>query len=377
MTTNKKILILTPFFYPHTGGSQQYMEELYAQLLQDTESLSADVLTYNTDNAPKVSHVRGLDIYRISCWNILPGQFSLPNPFELISFLQKNSSKYDLIHCSTRFFDTSWWGPIYAKITGKKILLTDHCAFHPIHQNNLIQLVSTSLDLLTSSLFIHMFDKVYTTNNAAKVFLYKTFHQKSEVMYGGIDQKTFYPPTQKKSDKRTKVLFVGRMIDSKGARFLFEIAQTLPGVDFIFVGPGPLEAEFRAKIQAKGLSHINIIGQKTKSEVAELMREADILVHPSYHHEGFPNVLTEAGASKLAVIATNVGGSNEIIIDKKTGILIEPKNQELLTQKLTELIKDKKLQEQLAENLYHHVTKNFSWKKSAKTLNEEIQRLTK
>ncbi len=378
MTNNnhsKNILILTPFFYPHTGGSQQYMEELYAQLLTKHPDISAEVLTYNTDYTKTSEIFRGLKIHRINCWNILPGQFSLPNPIELISFLAKNSNRIDLIHCSTRFFDTSWWGPIYSMLIRKKIILTDHCAFHPVHHNSVIQFISTSLDILTSSIFLRMFDKVYVTNNAAKKFLTKKFKAKSEIMYGGIDSKSFYPSTHKINPK-TKILFVGRMIDSKGAGYLFEIAEKMPNVNFVFVGPGPLEAEFKAKISAKNLSHINIIGQKSKAEVAGLMREADILVHPSYHHEGFPNVLTEAGASKLAVIATNVGGTNEIVINNDTGFLIEPKKPEILEQKLRELIEDKSLQQKFAQNLYTHVTENFSWKKSAGTLYQEIQKLT-
>ncbi len=117
----KKILVLTPFFYPHTGGSQQYMEELYAEFLKKyNNEFEAEVLTYNTDNTIKNENFRGMHITRISCWNILPGQFAVPNPIELISYLYKNRNNVDLIHSSTRFFDTSWWGPIYAKLINRK-----------------------------------------------------------------------------------------------------------------------------------------------------------------------------------------------------------------------------------------------------------------
>lgn len=373
----KKVLVLTPFFYPHTGGSQQYMEELYAEFLKKySNEFEVEVLTYNTDNTIKNENFRGMHITRISCWNILPGQFAIPNPIELISYLYKNRNSIDLIHSSTRFFDTSWWGPMYAKLINRKSILTDHCAFHPVHPNKLIQFISTTIDIITSAISLPLFTKIYATNNAAKKFLKKKFDANSEVMYGGIDSEVFFPSKNKKENNTTSILFIGRMIDSKGAIYLFNIAKKLPNINFTFAGPGPLEQEFKNEIKEKDIKNIKILGKKTKAEVAELMRNNDILVHPSYHHEGFPNVLTEAGASKMAVIATNVGGSNEIIINDKTGILIEAKNEELLEQKINELVGDKRKQEEYAKNLYTHVTENFSWKKSAEELYKEIQKLT-
>ncbi len=240
----------------------------------------------------------------------------------------------------------------------------------------IIQTISTTIDFITSAISLPLFTKVFTTNNAAKKFLKKKFDANSEVMYGGIDTDVFFPATINKENKITNILFIGRMIDSKGAIYLFNIAKKLPYINFTFAGPGPLEQDFKDEIKEKDIKNIKIVGKKTKAEVAELMRMSDILVHPSYHHEGFPNVLTEAGASKMTVIATDVGGSNEIIINEKTGILIESNNEELLEQKINELVGDKRKQVEYAQNLYNHVTKNFSWKKSAEELYNEIQKLT-
>jgi len=103
----KKILVITPFFYPHIGGSERYMEELYLFLRKKHPEIDVDVLCYNTNKVSKKESYQGLNIYRIPCWNILPDQFSLPNPASLIQFLFSERNSYDLIHCSTRFFDSS------------------------------------------------------------------------------------------------------------------------------------------------------------------------------------------------------------------------------------------------------------------------------
>lgn len=371
-----KILVITPYFYPHTGGSQQYMEDIYYFLAKKHPEISVDVLCYNTtNNAPSFERYRGFEIYRIPCFNILPNQFSLPHPIELIKFLYKHRD-FDILHLSTRFFDPSWWGPLYAKMLRKKVLLTDHCANFPIHKYKLITLLATIIDKGFSKFFLKFFDQVYSTNKAAQKFLKENFKIDSKVIYGGVDTKTF-KPKEVRIRKRLKIIFVGRMIDSKGARYLFDIAKNLNAHNFLFAGPGPLEFEFKKEIKIGSLKHIKILGELNKKQVANLMASSDILVHPSCHHEGFPNVLTEAGACKLAVIASDVGGTREIIIHKKSGILIKPQDEDDLNSSLQKLISDKRLRIHLANNLYQYMIKNFAWENLSEQLYLELSRLSK
>lgn len=367
------ILLLTPFFHPHIGGSQRYMEEIYSELLKKHKEISADVLCYNTDGVESKSRYRGLNITRINYLNIITGQFAFPDPVSLIKYLYQNRRKYDLIHCSTRFFDTAWWGPIYARLINKPILLTDHCAYHPGHRNFVISYLSKLIDLTIVKFSLNFYTKIISTNYATKGFIKSVFQQNSEIIYGGIDSEVFKPALKK--DRKLHIIFVGRMIDSKGVRLLFNYARLNSKIKFTFAGPGYLKQELRELVNKQRLRNINIPGKLKKNEVANLMRTADILVHPSFHSEGFPNILTEAGASRLAVIATDTGGSGEIIINKKTGLLITPRNQKKLSEALDLLIKNEKLRKQYAVNLYNYVREKFDWKKSADLLFDLIDKL--
>lgn len=369
------ILVLTPFFYPHTGGSQQYMEEMYAEILKNHPDITADVLCYNTTKSTTCERYRKINIYRVPCLNILKDQFSIPYPTHLIKFLINNRKKYQILHCSTRFFDTAWWGPIYAKMIRKPVILTDHCANYPIHQNKSITLVATLIDKTMSGFFLNFFDSIYTTNKTTQKFLLKNFNKRSKVIYGGIDT-TMYKTKKLMNNKRLKIIFVGRMIDSKGPRYIFDIAKDIKSHDFYFAGPGPLEEKFRQEVENESLTHIKVLGKLNRNEVSKLMNKSDILVHPSYHHEGFPNVLTEAGASRLAVIATDTGGTKEIIIKDKTGLLIEPNNPKVLKENLNKLINNSSLRYQLSTNLYNYLTQNFTWKKVSEQLYKELINFT-
>lgn len=367
----KRILVITPFFYPHVGGSQQYMEELYAEVLKINKDINVDVLCYNTDKTRKEEEYKGVHIYRLSCWNVLPGQFALPSPFELVHFFSKHGKSYDIIHCSTRFFDSSWWGVLYAKFAGKKIILTDHTAATPVHKNPFIYAVTWLIDRVTGTLFLSLYDKIFVVSKATQQFLKKTFHVSSTVIYAGVDREIFKP--EKKSERqRLKILYIGRMIESKGVTDFFEVAKKITEADFIFVGPGPLVSTLRKEIDSSGIKHIKVIGRLEREATAKTFADADIFVNPSHHSEGIPMTLFQAGACGLTVVTTDQGGTSEIVHDKETGLLIQP-GKEMLEQAINKLLHDQSLREKLAENLYKEVTTKFTWKASAEALSKELE----
>ncbi|MDO8504127.1 MAG: glycosyltransferase family 4 protein [bacterium] len=365
----KHILVISPFFYPHTGGSQQYMEELYASLLTHHKDIEVTVLAYNTDGAPRKEAYRNMQIVRFPCLNILPGQFAIPNYMEVASYLLNHKKDFDLIHCNTRFFESSWWAPFYAKFIGKQIFLTDHSSSYPEHQVLLVKKISYILDRTCSFVALRLFDQVLTTNNTTKGFLKRDFGVNSDVLYGGINQDLFKPV--KRKNRQVKVLFVGRMIDSKGPHHLYEAAKKLPKVSFTFTGPGPYVEILSQRLKKDKLKNVTILGGQNRQRVAKLMRESDILVHPSTHHEGLPNVLTEAGATGIAVIATNVGGTKEII-PPGCGIILETNQLEELDKHIQKLVGNKGLREIYGRALYKHVSRTFNWKRASDMLYKKI-----
>ncbi len=367
-----KILVISPYFSPHKGGSQQYMEELYANVISQHKNISVDVLAYNTDTAPSQETYRGMTIYRIPCFEILRGQFAIPNYLVLFRFLSKlfNKNKYDIINVNTRFFESAWWAPFVAKKHNALSILTDHCATHPQHPNFFVRSIAKLVDLVIVPYISLFYDRIIVTNNATRKFLSKLGVKKIDLVYGGVDIKTFKSTKkditrnifgQSIKENDVVITFVGRMIYSKGPQLLFETAQsilnTYPNAYFVFAGDGEMYKKLYSINKSK---RIKFTGSLEKNKIAELMSKTDILVHPSLHHEGFPNVLLEASASGCAVISTDKGGSNEIIIHNKTGIITKPLITDL-TNNISNLIDNKKIREQLQKNAFNHVIQNFNW----------------
>lgn len=369
-----KILVISPYFHPHKGGSQQYAEELHASLLKSDSSISVDVLTYNTDKSKSVEKYRGFTVYRIPCIQILRGQFAIPNYFSLFKTLkQLKKNKYNFVNSHTRFFENSWWAPFASKYLGSKSILTDHCADHPTHKLKLVTIFARLVDKSIVPFFIKKYDFVTVTNKSTQKFLKNMGIIDTQLIYGGVDTDYFKSNSKNKARKINSktfskddilITFVGRMIYSKGAHLLLNAAEKIlnehPSVYFLFAGNGD---EFK-NLSKKRSSRILFLGSLNKDKVADLMQKSDILVHPSLHNEGFPNVLLEAASSSCAILATPMGGTEEII-NKNTGIIIKPNSNSIYIE-LKKLIENPEKRAKLQKEARSFVEKNYNWKKIAK-----------
>lgn len=162
------------------------------------------------------------------------------------------------------------------------------------------------------------------------------------LIYHGVQTTKFtdaIPTNQPEKIADVRLLFVGRLVEGKGLFDLlsaFESIESQQSVELIIVGDGPLKEDLSDTIQAAELREsVRLTGYR--EDIAELMSSADCLVLPSYR-EGTPRVVTEALASGLPVIATDIAGLPEQIDDGETGYLINPGDVDALANKLERIV---------------------------------------
>ncbi|MBI2617226.1 glycosyltransferase family 4 protein [Candidatus Gottesmanbacteria bacterium] len=384
-----RILLITPYFYPHVGGSQQYALELHRHLMQSDPSIQVDVICYNTTKSPSIEEYKGFMIYRVPCLDILGGQFAIPNYFSLIRLLWKlaNKNHYKVVNSHTRFFDNSWWAPLVGKLLGAKTILTDHASSSPIHALKTITVVSKIIERIMSILILRLYDSVTVTNKATLKLIKNYGINEPVLVYGGVDTDFFNPAKRQKGRTIPKVgkgkltsqdiliTFVGRMIPTKGPQLLYDVAKGMvaenPHLHFVFAGGGHVYD----KLHQFPKERIYFTHELNMEEISTLLANTDILVNPSYHFEGFPNVLLEAGASGCSVIATDVGGTKELIIDGETGIIVKPKVASI-HRALVSLLKNPKKQQKISLALREKTIREFDWKKIVVEYKKELSRLT-
>ena len=162
---------------------------------------------------------------------------------------------------------------------------------------------------------------------------------------------------------------VGRLVPQKGHVYLIEAAETVvktfPDVKFVLAGDGELHEELVAKAKKHGVDK-NFVFLGFRHDVDELLSTFDIFTLPSLY-EGLPNVVLEAMASGLPIVATPADGTKEAVVDNETGILVPIKDVEKLATALIKLLKDKKLAKEMGEKGRKRVEEEFSLEKQVRS----------
>lgn len=168
------------------------------------------------------------------------------------------------------------------------------------------------------------------------------------------------------------VLFAGRLAPQKNVALLLQAFQALPasaarGSRLVLAGDGPLRAELQALALSLGIAdRVTFPGWVDRQRMPELYRQASVFVLPS-RYEGMSNVLLEAMAAALPVIATDVEGVRELLRHEDTGIVVPPGNADELTRQLERLLSEPALRRRLGQAARQTVERSFSWETAARS----------
>ena len=197
----------------------------------------------------------------------------------------------------------------------------------------------------------------------------------------GVDTVRFCPPPAGRGEPAGGAdgLFVGNVSRAKGVDILLEALAHRSGDwgRFVFIGSGPDAEQMQDLARRLGLGdRIEWSGQRDPDDVARQMRLSDFLVLPSLS-EGRPNVVMEAMASSLAVIATAVGGVGDIVADGTTGLLVQPGQVAGLADAIGRICTNATLRGDLARQGRRHIERNdLTWSRTAREFEEIFARAT-
>ena len=158
------------------------------------------------------------------------------------------------------------------------------------------------------------------------------------------------------------ILGVFRLSEEKRPLLFLEICEKVksivPNTQVAIAGIGPMEAELRAEIQKRQISHyIKLLGRR--NDIYELMRSSSILLLTSAF-EGTPNVVLEAQALGLPVVATRVGGVPDIVVDGETGFLVDVDDKAVMVEACVRIMTDNNLRVRMREAARSHIARSFT-----------------
>ncbi len=195
------------------------------------------------------------------------------------------------------------------------------------------------------------------------------------VIHNGADCKKFKPIPKEIAKQKLGIkesceiiLFIGHLEPVKGVDYLLKAFAMLQrdrrDTRLFLVGDG--YEKDKLMLLSKNLkidNQVCFMGRKPFEEIPLWLNIADVFVLPSIS-EGFPTVIPEAMMCGVPVIASDVGGIPEIIINDKTGILTKPGNVELIEKGIKLLLDNKRIRNMISETAKEQ-SKKYSWKNNA------------
>lgn len=214
------------------------------------------------------------------------------------------------------------------------------------------------------------FSKAVTANSSFTAGLIKKLDsvEVTVIPYGmTIEPKT---PQERQASETPKLLFVGRLDERKGLRYLLEALPLVLAeqqVSLRIVGKGILEEEIKSQCHSLGLDNIvEFLGFVTKEKLALEYAGCDIFILPAIvdskgDTEGLGIVMIEALAHQKPVIASAVGGIVDVIQSGKTGILVPEKKPKALAEAILKLLSNPLQAKEMGEKGLSDVQVRFSW----------------
>jgi len=164
------------------------------------------------------------------------------------------------------------------------------------------------------------------------------------------------------------ILYVGRLVNVKRVEILIKVIKKLLKkklkVKGLIVGDGPQRTKLEEMAYPMN-NHIHFTGYISEKEKFECYYIANMFLLPSVS-EGLPTVLLEAASFGLPIIATNINGIPDIVINGKTGFLVNRKSYDQYAEYAERLLINQSLAKEMGENAKKHVASNFSWNTIAK-----------
>ncbi len=272
----------------------------------------------------------------------------------------------DVIHCQLSK-DLQFVVPAIRHISPKIPLVFTKRMASNIHKN----------DIFHHYLY-NRINKVFAISHYIRENLIKTTPVKKnniEVLYNGVDFNIFNPELFSKNTERKKfeiesdtllIGVAGRVSPLKGHKEFIDAAKIIHDIipqkhTFIVIGGASYsENAFYEEIKEYALTHANdvrIIFTGHSSEMARHLSMLDILIFPS-HEESLGNVVLEAMAMGIPVVASNSGGVPEIVKHNKTGILVKPKDSQSIALGVLNLIQNPAKMKKIRENAFQYIREN-------------------
>jgi len=350
------------------GGTQRHILELLKKIDRKRFEPCLCCLLYGGELIEEVKAldipVLVLNIKRIYDFSGIVGLF------KLIRFVREE--QIDIVH--TFLFGANILGNLAAKLAGAPFIISGR-RDTGIHREGRWR-------HRQAYRFAHrLADRVFTVSNSVSDVVHRYEGVEPDriiTIYNGIDvcksqghsiksqsHKVIKSQVKKSLGIKENEFVVGMIANIswvKGHRNFIEAArlilEEIPNVKFLIIGDGPLLKSHKSQVTSHKLKD-KILFLGKRQDVGELLSIMDVSVNASYS-EGMSNTILESMALEVPVVASNVDGNRELVVDNQTGFLVQVEDIYTMKEKIAFLLRNKEIAGQMGQNARRIIEKKFN-----------------
>lgn len=368
-----KIVMLSPYFYPHTGGTEKYVRDLSTALIQEGHEVT--VITNNLPRAKKAPRKEvlpeGVKVIRLPAvdvlyyWPVSFGQFRL-----------QMLEGYDIVHVHVPAF--SFLRSVAGKVK-QPVIVTYHCDVTvsekyfgfpvphwvvPIFEglsNNFARMLLPKADIIYNTTETYASTSPVMKDIPHRVIPIGIFYDKIDEM-----QKKLNLTPEKKNPRQ--ILFLGRLAGNKGCDYLVkampQILGRFPDAKLVICGDGEEKGHIVDLVNKFCIGHaVTFLGTATFDKLVELYYTSIVYVFPSINRlEAFGIVQLEAMANYTAVVASDIPGPNAVMEPGKSGLLVPKQNPDAIAEAVCQLLVDPEKAKAMGRRGRELVESKYNWK---------------
>ncbi len=355
-----KILLFSTAYLPFVGGAELAVKEITGRLI----NIEFDLITAKLKRGlPDFEKIGNVNVYRIGAGNRFLDKPLLPNLGFLKAINLHKVKKYDLIHgmmasqgSAAAYLFKFFYPKVPFVLTLQEGDLGRNSPFDRFWQRRIIRKADT---ITAISSYLSEFAKKF--NKKAPLYI---------VPNGATISNNLKVISNKKNNKEKVIITVSRLVRKNGIDILIKSLKNLSitNYELRIIGDGPERKSLEKLSRELGVAdRVNFLGNIPNEEVPGYLAQADVFVRPS-RSEGLGTAFLEAMAAGLPVVATPVGGINDFLKDRETGLFCESNNHKSLAEKVSHILTDDSLRENLIKNGQSLVKEKYNWDKIAEEM---------
>jgi glycosyltransferase involved in cell wall biosynthesis len=362
MNTGKKtLLVVAPYFPPHSGGLERYAFEVSKRLMR-THEWRVVVLTTSETGVESTEDMSGITVRRLQYG------FKLSNtPFSFRWFLRVpqilREVRPDLIDIH---LPVPGIGDVVGLFAGNTPIVVHYHAGSMRKGRLFLDLLITLYEKGPLKLLLNKAQAIVCSSDYVRHGLLARVAEKSVTITPATDTQVFFPEASK--PERPTIVFVGGLGSGELHKGLYNalnsvvtLRKDIPTLTLTVVGEGDMQDEYRAYAQKHGiLDAVSFVGKATGDSMALQYRGAQVFALPTTN-DSFPTVILEAMASGLPVVSTRVGSISTMVEDGVTGFVVNPGDERAFTDALRNIFADPVRAHAMGQAGRERVCKSYSW----------------